>query len=928
MVLMWWPLAASAQMVSPGGGNYTGAILGGQCTNPEFVQGISSTGYVTCALPVGGGGGGGAIAGDVPQIVGFSATNVPAAVTSTGDVTFAPGAAGTYVATVSGINGVPPGPLATATVGNGLTLIGGALGLTVPVSVANGGTGYTGTATSPQILIAQTTGAFHPELMSGDVTITAAGVATVHSIGGAAGPFMTTSSPTYTGTMTGGSINLSGSLTFNGTAVGGTCSTGQLMNGLSATLVPACVAIQGGNGIIINNGVISLAAPVTVANGGLGQGSFPPTAGQVLIALNPTNYIPRTISGDLTIGTTGTATVTQVNGVVPGGACTAGSYVVSLNSSAVPTCSANLGTIYAPLVNPAGGANNYAPLSGATFTGTTTVNNLTAPSTATWTFPDGSTYTSAGHNNMKALGIGMPASTTAGQLIDATYNGNGNATFILSNNSTGANASSVIYLANSADSGWILQAGTGFTAGGSAAPPDALQIASNGANGISLATNPNFTPPPTIGFWSGNYKVATMYGGQPAGNAGIMIPASGALAWSSYSQPSAWINSGFTASFNVAAGGHVNNAGTAWVADNTSASILSANGNALSVFNNSGLTVGNTFGPVPTATFYNTGTGGAATALVFPQTNYSQLQFGSYNTTPTASIMGYSNSGALHLAAGSFWNGGSWVQSNYNAEEIDIDQSTPYGVINMNVMAYGGAIGGAFNWNTIGRFEFASLTSGPVQGLDLSGYANRVGTGQAVASLTVGNSYFSGINWANVSISGASYPINNANGWQADCGAGSGVALFQVGPGNGLHMYNYGGLGCNAGFAWTNIANWSFGGMTVRHIENLDEEAPSTRDGKPTQSKVPAVTSGALVRGSRDMFGWITNVKGGQTTLTFRQPFDGESNCTLTDAGQPNLWFEAGQTTGQVTFACVVPWTGEPCPDGAWVEYHCFGQGG
>lgn len=47
---------------------------------------------------------------------------------------------------------------------------------------------------------------------------------------------------------------------------------------------------------------------------------------------------------------------------------------------------------------------SYLPINNPAFTG-----NLSGTTTSTWTFPDGSTYTSAGHNNMRAIGVGVPA---------------------------------------------------------------------------------------------------------------------------------------------------------------------------------------------------------------------------------------------------------------------------------------------------------------------------------------------------------------------------------------------------------------------------------------------------------------------------------------------------------------------------------------
>lgn len=533
---------------------FNGVPIGGSCTGSDFINAISASGVISCATPAGGGG-----------------------------------------------------------------------GLPTPVSVANGGLGQGNAPTAGQILVAASGTVYDPVTMSGNGTISTTGVLSITS---------------YTGP----NLNLTGALTFNGNAVGGACPAGQLMNSLSASLVPGCVTISSGNGIIVTAGTISLASPVTVANGGLGQNAFPPTAGQVIIALNPTNYIPRTITGDLTISSTGVAAVVSVGGVAgpfapqtnpaggqnnyaplanpsfsgtitfpngsiadaalasaysgvgacpasefvtgltrnaaptcafpPGagsfapitnptggqnnyaaissptftgavsipnltvtatitlpaasitdanlanaysgvGACAAGSVATTLTRNAAPTCStmATLGGgLFAPLTNPANGQNNYAPLASPTFTGTVTVPNLTTGTATTWTFPDGSTYTNAGHNNMLALGIGAPAPTLAGNfraLLVATANGNFDTSINVTNSTAGTNADSALRLVNNVvgSGGWILMTSSTFTASGNM-PGDALQIGSAGANGMVFATSTTINPAPPIRFWAGNNQTA------------------------------------------------------------------------------------------------------------------------------------------------------------------------------------------------------------------------------------------------------------------------------------------------------------------------------------------------------------------------------------------------------------------------------------
>lgn len=140
---------------------------------------------------------------------------------------------------------------------------------------------------------------------------------------------VTINNPTFTGIVTGpdggvwsnagiglpstsrvqaGSINITGNvLLFNNVAVGGTCPDGQYVYSISPTLVPVCSTPAGGGG----GG--SIPTPVSVANGGLGQGNAP-SIGQILVANGPTQYVAVTMSGDATINTAGVVTVNSVNG--------------------------------------------------------------------------------------------------------------------------------------------------------------------------------------------------------------------------------------------------------------------------------------------------------------------------------------------------------------------------------------------------------------------------------------------------------------------------------------------------------------------------------------------------------------------------------------------------------------------------------------
>ena len=171
---------------------------------------------------------------------------------------------------------------------------------------------------------------------------------------------------------------------------------------------------------------------------------------------------------------------------------------------------------FAPLVNPAGGQNNYAPLAAPTFTGTTTVGNLTAPGTATWTFPDGSTYTNAGHNNMAALGVALAAASNAPvaglgvRLVNATANVNNNMGLFVTNQSNGTSAGGVVDLVNDLGHNfWITNQSSGFVPG-LLGDPDSASLTIDGENGLYINTDsPISSPNALIRFYILNNPVGT-----------------------------------------------------------------------------------------------------------------------------------------------------------------------------------------------------------------------------------------------------------------------------------------------------------------------------------------------------------------------------------------------------------------------------------
>lgn len=244
------------------------------------------------------------------------------------------------------------------------------------------------------LLLAATTAApAYAQLVSGGGSSGGAGAPSTNPPGGT-GNYAPIASPIFTGSVTAPTLNLTGTspaLTFGGVAVGGACAANSYATSLSTSLVPTCSAITSGNGIIFTGGTISIVSPVSVANGGLGSVAITPAAGMIPVALNATNYVARTISGDATLSSTGVLTVASVNGQAGPfitasagsvtdaqlanaysgvGACAAGSVATTLTRNAAPTCTA-IGTV---------GGGVFLPLTGGTLSGP---GNLTVTGTLT-----------------------------------------------------------------------------------------------------------------------------------------------------------------------------------------------------------------------------------------------------------------------------------------------------------------------------------------------------------------------------------------------------------------------------------------------------------------------------------------------------------------------------------------------------------------
>lgn len=406
------------------------------------------------------------------------------------------------------------------------------LTLSTPLGVASGGRGSATAPTAGQIDIAQSASAFGPVTMSGDATITSAGAVTVSGIRSTAVPTLA-----------------SGYLYYNGTAFVWQTPGG----GGTVTSITAGTGLTGGT--ITNTGTIALSVPVSIANGG-------------------------------TNATTAPAALTQL-GAAP---------IASPNfTGTVSVGGVALGSLYAPLTNPASGQNNYAPLASPTFTGTVTM-------------PDGSTIVTAGANNGIAgnvYGFQNVTGLSIGYARGSTTTVGGNA-LILGQ----LNTPCVLFESTGYAPAGCLQYNNGVTGG--------VQLAqggyNNGSNWISTTTSATMLYlAPNSGSGAFNFYINN---GLTAGNSFspsiVMQLTSGALAVNApvFSSPAtstqlylggstpgaaeATLTSAAANNFNLAAGAYYG--GSGWVANAANPVIFAGNGGQFLWYSNSGLTVGAVYG--------------------------------------------------------------------------------------------------------------------------------------------------------------------------------------------------------------------------------------------------------------------------------------------------------------------------------------------
>jgi hypothetical protein len=258
---------------------------------------------------------------------------------------------------------VPFGGIGSFTAGTGLTLTGNQFSLTVPVAVANGGTGVSTTPTDGQLLIGNGTGYTVAALTqgagitiangAGSITITNAGVTSIAgtanqiTASAATGAVILSTPSTFTApgsitsttTITAGSNFIASTATSSYTSTAGT--TIQVIPGIAATATSAgnTLTLQGGPG----GGTSGAGGTVTVLAG-------TPTSGAGgAVNITASNGVGTNQNGGNVTITAGNATGTGTNGVINlviptpgalqinGAAGTAGQVIMSNGATATPT---------------------------------------------------------------------------------------------------------------------------------------------------------------------------------------------------------------------------------------------------------------------------------------------------------------------------------------------------------------------------------------------------------------------------------------------------------------------------------------------------------------------------------------------------------------------------------------------------------------
>lgn len=232
----------------------------------------------------------------------------------------------------------------------------------------------------------------------------------------------------YSDANTPASVTIVGDLTLT---LSGPSQYTATVNSIGGVTVGNIATLNVGEGLVISAGnMLNVQTPLPIKDGGTGT-TTAPTAGQVLIAQSPTAYAPMPIGGDMTIGTNGQVTVIRLNGTTPGGVCSAGQFVSSINSSGIPTCTTPGltgipgGAVHQLIGYSAANVPESQTVGGGpgncTYTRTgANAGQMVCPGyvstgsptfTGTLTLPDGSTWTSTGLTGKNGSFTGLTSTT-------------------------------------------------------------------------------------------------------------------------------------------------------------------------------------------------------------------------------------------------------------------------------------------------------------------------------------------------------------------------------------------------------------------------------------------------------------------------------------------------------------------------------------
>jgi hypothetical protein len=510
-------------------GNLNLALSGGGCTAGQFVQAINASGAATCATP---GGGTGFPGGSPPQLAGFSALNTSEAETLSGDATLSRAGSNSYAIAVSKTNGSAFTALATAS---------------IPLSIANGGRGASTAPTAGQLEVAQSASAFAPVTLSGDCSITSAGVITCSKTNGTAFTTLATATVPVSVANGGNGTSTAPSIGQLPIAQSATSYAPQTLSGDASVTSTGVVTVLKTNGSAFT-ALATASLPLSIANGGRGA-STAPTAGQLDVAQSASAFAPVTLSGDCTITSAGAITCSKTNGTA----------FTALATATVPVSVANggNGTSTAPSAGQlpiAQSATSYAP---QTLSGDASVTNA---GVVTVSKTSGTAFGALATLN---VGTGLVSST-------------GN----LNLNITGGGCTPGNFVSS------ITGAGIATCATPSAGAP-----ATNPAGGQN-----NYAPI--------NMPVLTTASSGPTLtlNGGSFLPV---MYLGSSTQPWGAVESTVAGAADLSGGAHYN--GSAFIADATSAEILRLTTNGFNFFQNASLTAGVSFGPTLVGTLDSTG---------------------------------------------------------------------------------------------------------------------------------------------------------------------------------------------------------------------------------------------------------------------------------------------------------------------------------